>query len=789
MAAKDLIDTRDQSRQLVGGRNSLVARIALLMIPAAALPLLVFGYYAVTSNYASVEDEAGRHNDSLTGAMVELLDAELTGVADFATKYVATSPFVGDGPGATAWTRALVESSGGRVDFAGIVGADLALDNSSAYWPIPPADSPTHKLRFDRALVPQDFDAVNARYLLIGYRDRVDLLLPSLVIKLPGAKTPADQRYVLLVTQIDDWRAFARERAEAVAGAVAGLVPLDTHLAPLSILDASDPELEQPTSAVLRMNCNDPKSVGDYFASCRTSEVISARVVFGQPAKPLYRRATQLLWAYCAVVGMLAALIIAILVVLARGIAYPLRRLGFAARELSEGRLDARAPEGGFDEVDALARTFNSMVTSLQVTNLRMRGTYRSVMELFGATDVDGLMRKTVELACTQCQAEVAWFEPSRVASSVAYGDEIVHLGVRGWVWKNHRAVELAPHGSDGVWKRVPGDRVFAFLYKAQGREIGMVRVAYGAAPDEHTESLLHTLSALAEMAIHRLEQCRRQARVLAEVEVAQMLHRRAQVPAAAPGVAPVSWHFAPATRLGGDWFSIFADSTTGQLHAVLGDVAGKGVAQGLVTTAARGALETLRQAAAVGSPLPSGPSAIVGILDAVVRAVADPSELGMTCLAVSVDPGQGRVRVCNAGSTFPLLVRAEGGAYKVETLHALQQPMICEPEGPGAGVEASADGRQPTAWQEATYDLKPGDFLVLYSDGLSEMRNFKSGIFGRMLQRGLRRPEPFAGPEAVRDEILRMFRFYTQDAKVEDDVCFVVIEVPEKALPVKGAA
>lgn len=68
-------------------------------------------------------------------------------------------------------------------------------------------------------------------------------------------------------------------------------------------------------------------------------------------------------------------------------------------------------------------------------------------------------------------------------------------------------------------------------------------------------------------------------------------------------------------------------------------------------------------------------------------------------------------------------------------------------------------------------------------------MRNFKSGIFGRMLLRGLRRPELFAGPEAVRDEILRMFRFYTQDAKVEDDVCFVVIEVPVKALPVKGAA
>jgi serine phosphatase RsbU (regulator of sigma subunit)/HAMP domain-containing protein len=779
---------RKLDRQLVGGRNSLVTRIALLMVPTAALPLVVFGYYAVSSNFESVREEARLHSDSLTGAMVELLDADLKGIGDYAAKFLTTAPAGSDGAAAVDWVRSVVAGSGGRVGYAAIIGADLRLDRPLASWPKPPENAPKAALYFDTELKRPHFDATSVRHLLVGYKD-TNAIYPVVVAKLAGTTTPEAERYLMLVADIASWQAFARARSEAVPGAVAGLVPTDSQLAGLEIFNSGDAELADTAATVLNANCKraDGQPTEGYFVSCRQSEFVDARVVFGQPIEPRYRRAHQLLYAYGAVIATLGALILGILAVLARGIAYPLRRLRQAARELADGRLDTRAPEGGFEEVDDVTRTFNEMVTALQVTNMRMRGTYRSVMELFGATDVDSLMRKTVELACTQCQAEVAWFEPSRVASSVAYGDEIVHLGVRGWVWKNHRAVELAAGAAEAVWKRMDDDRLFAFLYKAQGREIGMVRVAYRAAPDEHTESLLHTLSALAEMAIHRLEQCRRQARVLAEIEVAQMLHRRAQVPAAAPGIAPVAWHFAPATRLGGDWFSIFPDAATGQLHAVLGDVAGKGVAQGLVTTAARGALETLRRAAAEGSPLPKGPAGIVGVLDAVVRAVAEPSELGMTCLAVTVDPAQGKVRICNAGSTFPLLVRPSDGQYKVEMLHALQQPMICEPDGP-TGADQAAPAA-PVRWEEATYDVKPGDFLVLYSDGLSEMRNFKSGIFGRMLQRGLRRPAPFPGPDAVRDEILGMFRFYTQDAKVEDDVCFVVIEVPAQALAVKGAA
>jgi signal transduction histidine kinase len=74
----------------------------------------------------------------------------------------------------------------------------------------------------------------------------------------------------------------------------------------------------------------------------------------------------QVAWS-AAVGGAVAAAVAALLALLAaRSVLLPVRRLGRAARELGDGRLDTRVPAHGRDELAELARTFNDTADALQ---------------------------------------------------------------------------------------------------------------------------------------------------------------------------------------------------------------------------------------------------------------------------------------------------------------------------------------------------------------------------------------------------------------------------------------
>ena len=79
-------------------------------------------------------------------------------------------------------------------------------------------------------------------------------------------------------------------------------------------------------------------------------------------------------------------------------------------------------------------------------------------------------------------------------------------------------------------------------------------------------------------------------------------------------------------------------------------------------------------------------------------------------------DPATGEIRFCNAGHNPPLLVRASGLTEKLE----------------GGGIIL---GILPIAqYTEHRSDIRPGDTLVLFSDGVSEaMPNGSDEDFGEM--------------------------------------------------------
>lgn len=153
-----------------------------------------------------------------------------------------------------------------------------------------------------------------------------------------------------------------------------------------------------------------------------------------------------------------------------------------------------------------------------------------------------------------------------------------------------------------------------------------------------------------------------------------------------------------PARHVGGDVYDVML-LPDGQIALLLADVSDKGVHASLLMAVTR----TLFRTQARHQPDPVS----------VVRAVHDglmdvsTSDMFVTAFYGVLDPASGRVRYVRAGHDEPLRVRADGNSEflggKGRFLGMLPEPPI-------------ADEQQIT--------LEPGDSLVIYSDGVTDMTN-----------------------------------------------------------------
>jgi PAS domain S-box-containing protein len=191
--------------------------------------------------------------------------------------------------------------------------------------------------------------------------------------------------------------------------------------------------------------------------------------------------------------------------------------------------------------------------------------------------------------------------------------------------------------------------------------------------------------------------------RVDAERQLAALLQQiimpvePVRLPAAA-GV-DIAARYRPASAaagIGGDWYGVFPLPGSGVLLTI-GDVAGHGMS-------AASAMAQLHHALHGLAHIGAGPAELLGYLN--VMACALPTfTLASACCAL-YDPADRQLRWANAGHPSPVLVRAAA----TEPLAALGGTML------GADSEGS--------YSEAVLDVRVGDVLLLYTDGLVERRH-----------------------------------------------------------------
>ena len=227
-------------------------------------------------------------------------------------------------------------------------------------------------------------------------------------------------------------------------------------------------------------------------------------------------------------------------------------------------------------------------------------------------------------------------------------------------------------------------------------------------------EAILAQLGQLASVAIAKSEAYSR------ERHIAQVLQRSLLPPGipAVPGLA-VAVRFIAAgegIEVGGDFYDVFS-AGDGRVAALIGDVCGKGPEAASVTALAR---HTLRAAA----EYEARPCAVLALLH---RALREARDDGRFCTVAYCDlelhAGGARMTLSCGGHPLPLVLRASGARRA------------------GRPARDAARRRDRAGAHRREVELAPGELIVLYTDGVTEVRAGARGA--------LRPPRPrgAAGP------------------------------------------
>jgi phosphoserine phosphatase RsbU/P len=217
-------------------------------------------------------------------------------------------------------------------------------------------------------------------------------------------------------------------------------------------------------------------------------------------------------------------------------------------------------------------------------------------------------------------------------------------------------------------------------------------------------------------------------------------------LPTAASGVNVAARYRSAAedTLVGGDLYD--CSLTNGRTRFLIGDFRGKGIEA--IEHAAR-VIRAFRQSAAYLS----APDAVVRDMDAYLTPFFGEEDFA-TALLVDVSR-PGHVTIANCGHPPPVLLRPDGSAE------------LCElPSGLPLGLGATRDS--------VTIDWKPGDRLLLYTDGLSEARD-ESGEFPALLE--LAASAASAPIQEAVDELLERVSARVPGGELVDDAAVLLLE------------
>jgi predicted permease len=209
-----------------------------------------------------------------------------------------------------------------------------------------------------------------------------------------------------------------------------------------------------------------------------------------------------------------------------------------------------------------------------------------------------------------------------------------------------------------------------------------------------------------------------------------------------------------PARSVGGDYYDFF-ELGAACIGLAVADVAGKGVAAALLMSTVQASLRVIADRGLAASQLATQMNRLL------YQSTATNSYA--TFFYAQLDCQRGRLRYVNAGHNPPYRVRRVDSGVEVSELSI---------GGTVIGLFPDVD------YEDGEVELRPGDLLVVFTDGVPEARNAAGDEYGEERLTAFLRDALGQSPAAIAATLSARLRAWMAGAEQHDDVTFVIASI-----------
>jgi hypothetical protein len=226
-------------------------------------------------------------------------------------------------------------------------------------------------------------------------------------------------------------------------------------------------------------------------------------------------------------------------------------------------------------------------------------------------------------------------------------------------------------------------------------------------------------------------------------------------VPAHPPEVpgAEIAFATRPQNSVAGDYYDAFfpnPDEPGSKLMVVIADVVGKSIPAALLMATLQASLRTI---AGEGAPLVD----LVARLNRYACAHSQGGQRFTTAVLSEYDPQTRRLNYVNAGHNAPILRRSDGTLEKLDV------------GGMPLGIYC------PIRYETGSVELRPGDALIFYTDGVIEAFNEQYEEFGNDRWSSVIRALPMVNAQESLQFLMKPVDEFVGATRQSDDITYLV--------------
>ncbi|MFQ3592410.1 MAG: SpoIIE family protein phosphatase [Gemmataceae bacterium] len=299
-------------------------------------------------------------------------------------------------------------------------------------------------------------------------------------------------------------------------------------------------------------------------------------------------------------------------------------------------------------------------------------------------------------------------------------------------------------------------------LCKADGKAFGVIQLDTQDRSKKFSEEDLRLLCAVANQAAISLENARmleetvQQEKLKRDLELAKKV-QKSFLPSQMPSIEGYDFYgfSEPAKEVGGDYYG-FIPLPDGRIVIAVGDVAGKGVPASLIMAKLSSDIRFCMLSE-------SSPETALARLNNLLYEFTTGLDKFVTLVAVVLDPRTHRAVVVSGGHSPPYL-------YRPNTREVICSTGDSDFAGPPLGI------LEDLPYDSSEISLEPGDFLVMYTDGVDESENIRGESFGNNRAKAAVLSATPTSAQAVGEKLVAAVKQHATGRDPHDDLTVVVV-------------